>query len=994
MPPSSQLVFPPFQLNLAAEQLWHGENLVALRRKPFAVLRYLAEHPGRVVTQDELRKAVWANTHVSEAILRVNIREVRAALGDDAGVPRLIETIPRRGYRFLAQVQRAILGSDLQSGQLIPLAYPQPILVGRKTELLQLNQWMSQAAEGRCQVVFTVGEAGIGKSSLISTFLEQAAAENELWIGRGQCVDYQGPSEPYLPLLDLLGWLCHSPDGAKAIEILRRHAPTWLAQMPGLISESEFEALQVKVGGVGQERMLREMAEALERMSVWRPMAVVLEDLHWSDPSTLAWLDFFARRRRTARVLVIGTFRPAAALAADHPLRVIARELPGRYCYEINLPPLSVSEVTDYLTRRAAVHGDDQAKLLEIGSAIHQRTEGNPLFVVNVVDTLLSDVKSSAGAFVQSLAQLQTLVSNSSQAVAAIGEIIMQQFSRLNGSDQRLIEIASVAGMQFSTAAVAAGAQWSLVEVEESCAALANRMSFLERSGDSEWPDGTVAARFRFRHSLYREVIYGRITPVRRSQFHQRIGERIEDAYQQNVGEVSTELALHFDQARDADRALRYRELAAQRAWQRAAMREAVEHLRAALVIVGRLPEGAPRNRHELELNVGLAAALQNGQGWGATDVERTYAIIEALCKELDDPQQVFKAGMSLWGFAVGRGKWREAYARAEQNNQLAESMGNPAHVARAQRAAGHSLFFLGRFNEARVQLERAIALNATLPGQLKTVSYTRNVTSDAAYALSWTLEILGYSEKALETARLALRTVEEGAHLPDLTSVTCYNAVLHWLRRDWPALETWGRRSVTLAAENGVPFIHAFGGVLQGVGIAEQGHPKSGLNLIRQGITACRTLGTLSALSAALLGLAQACKCAGAISEGLEALEEAFDFAKANSEHVWEAELYRTQGELLLDPGYSMRRATRTKREKQAEECFLTAIEMARNQGAPKWELRATTSLGLLWQQRDGHREQACNLLKNACKAITEGDKSSDLSSAKAVLLQLSARR
>src|SRR5215472_289545 len=156
------------------------------------------------------------------------------------------------------------------------------------------------------------------------------------------------------------------------------------------------------------------------------------------------------------------------------------------------------------------------------------------------------------------------------------------------------------------------------------------------RAGDGEWPDATVAARFRFRHSLYREVIYGRVTASRRAQSHRRIGERLQAACGESASDMAAELAWHFEQGRDNDRALHYREVAAQRAWQRAALQEAYEHLTAALRIAGRLPQGPLRTQHELQLNVALAAALQNSQGWGVPEVERTYAVVEKLCEGLD----------------------------------------------------------------------------------------------------------------------------------------------------------------------------------------------------------------------------------------------------------------------------------------------------------------------------------------------------------------------
>jgi len=988
---SSHLFFPPFRLDLTAQQLWHGDELIPLRRKPFAVLRYLAEHPERLVTQDELRQAVWPDIHVSEAILRVHIREIRAALEDNADAPRLIATIPRRGYRFLAPVERAIGVPDHNLEQSAALAYRQPILIGRNPELLQLNKWLAEASGGASQIVLVGGEPGIGKSSLINAFLLQAAAENELWIGRGQCVDHQGSSEPYLPMLDMLGWLCNSSDGARAVEVLRRHAPTWLAQMPGVISETEFEALQLRVRGVGQERMLREMAEAVEKMGARRAMVLVLEDLHWSDPSTLAWLDFFARRGRTARVMLIGTFRPVASLAALHPLRVIAGELLGRYCHELALRPLNSAEVADYVAHRIAVDADHRAGLSEIGRAIQKRTEGNPLFVVNVVDTLLSSLSSDSSP-AQSVVELRTMVAASDQIVPdTIEETIIQHFTQLNACEQPLVEVASIAGTEFSAAAVAAGAQIPLGEVEEVCSALANRLSFLQAAGDGEWPDATVAARFRFRHSLYREVIYGRVTASRRAQSHRRIGERLQAACGESASDMAAELAWHFEQGRDNDRALHYREVAAQRAWQRAALQEAYEHLTAALRIAARLPQGPLRTQHELQLNVALAAALQNSQGWGVPEVERTYAVVEKLCEGLDDPHQLFLARMGLWGFAVGRGNWQRAHSLAELNLQLADSVGESGMLARSRRGAGHGLFFLGRFDQARTYLEQAVALDANAQHQPRTVLYVRRVAVDAAIVLSWAREITGYSDQAVAAMRLALSLAEEESHVPDLTSATCFAALFHWIRADWPALEIWARRCVALSSENAVPFIHALGTHLQGVAIAEQGQPEQGLTLIRKGIAACQALGTLSATSATHLGLARACQMAGKIPEAFEALNHAFEFIKTNAEHAWEAEVHRARGELILDRRNSPRRSSKVKREQEAESCFLTAIDVARNQGARKWELRATTSLCALWRDQAVKRKEARDRLAKACEGISEGAGCADVQAARLLISELS---
>ena len=162
--------------------------------------------------------------------------------------------------------------------------------MGRREELEQLHRWLEKAQGGARQIVFVTGEPGIGKTAVVEVFLEQAAAEGSLWIGRGQCIEHYGAGEAYMPVLEAFGRLCREPGGERLIELLGRHAPTWLAQLPALLNATEREKLQREVQGATQERMLREMAEAVETLTVERPLILQLEDLHWSDVSTLELL--------------------------------------------------------------------------------------------------------------------------------------------------------------------------------------------------------------------------------------------------------------------------------------------------------------------------------------------------------------------------------------------------------------------------------------------------------------------------------------------------------------------------------------------------------------------------------------------------------------------------------------------------------------------------------------------------------------------------------
>ena len=218
-------------------------------------------------------------------------------------------------------------------------------LVGRQSELAQLQDWLAKADHGNRQIVFVSGEAGIGKTALVNAFqgqFQNSLGQNNLWIEQGQCIEHYGGGEAYLPILDALGRLCRGKMGQECIRLLMQHAPTWLAHMPALLSATALREVQDKIQGVTQERMLRELAEAVEVLTARAPLVLILEDLHWSDYSTLDLLSFLARRQETARLLIIGTYRPEEILGQDAPLLAVKNELQIHgQCQEIRLPFLT-----------------------------------------------------------------------------------------------------------------------------------------------------------------------------------------------------------------------------------------------------------------------------------------------------------------------------------------------------------------------------------------------------------------------------------------------------------------------------------------------------------------------------------------------------------------------------------------------------------------------------------------------------------------------------
>jgi DNA-binding winged helix-turn-helix (wHTH) protein len=339
-------------LDLAGERLWRGTAALRLRRTSLAVLRYLVAHPGQVVTREELFATVWPETTVSDSVLMVCINELRTALGDLAQTPRYIETVHRRGYRWIGTLPRTAPSAAAATPQPHPSDLRPPLVVGREAACAQLHAWLAQARQGVRQVGFVTGEAGIGKTTVVDAFLGQVAQAPDLWLARGQCVEHYGVGEAYQPVLEALGQLGRGPDGAPLVAGLAQYAPTWLVQMPALLAADALEAVQRRVLGATRERMLRELAEALEALTIERTLVLVLEDLHWSDAATLDLVGYLARRRASARLLVLGTYRPVKVIVRAHPLHALKLDLTlHRQCTELPLQLLTVADVAQYLNQ-------------------------------------------------------------------------------------------------------------------------------------------------------------------------------------------------------------------------------------------------------------------------------------------------------------------------------------------------------------------------------------------------------------------------------------------------------------------------------------------------------------------------------------------------------------------------------------------------------------------------------------------------------------------
>ena len=963
MAPEHQIAFGPFRLEVTQGRLWRGDHVIPLRPRSLAMLRYLVAHPGRLVTKAEVLQHVWAGTHVSDSVLRASVKEMRAALGDSAVAPRYVETVGRQGYRFLG-------GGDREA----PPPRTAGPLVGRQGEVEALEGWYQQAVQGTRQLVFISGEAGVGKTTVVEMFLRQLAAGGERWTARGQCVEHAGEGEPYLPFVEALGRLGQGPERDVVRAVLRRYAPLWLAQLPGLVSEAELERLQGRLHGTTPARMLREFAEALEVLTAERVLVLVLEDLQWSDPSTVEALAYLAQRPEPARLLVVGTYRPVEVLLRGHPLRGMLQELCGRgQGSDLRLELLSAADVAAYVAGRLG--GPVGAPLTTF---VYARTDGNALFMVNIVEHLVQQ-----RAVVQQAGQW-TLREGVEAQVASLPEglqgLLRRRIQALSPAVCRVLEAASVVGKAFTVAAVAAGSQAPVEDVEAVCEGLAAQQHLLDDAGLRVWPDGTSGGRYRFQHALYQQVLYDQIGTARRMQLHRRIGVRLEAGYGARAGEVAARLALHFERGGEVPRAVQYWQQAAENAARRNAHHEAITALRKGLALLATLPESPERSQHELALLLTLGELLRTTQGVGSPDVGDVYTRAYPLAQQVGETPQLVRILWSLSQWHMTQGQMAPADALAQRLLELVQGQPDTGFAVEGHFVMGTMASHRGDFRTARAHLEHSCRLADTLPSPVPLLrgGFVSGVTPRTA--LARVLWALGYAEQARQRSQEALTLARQGDHIPTLAYAAYFVALVCQCRRDVAATQAHADALLAVAATHRLALRTEQGRLLRGWALGMQGEAAAGVACLRQAL-ASPDVGPEWLRSYWLAALAEAYGRAGQPQAGLQVLAEAATLMATTEARWWEAEVSRLQGALLLHlPSPDV---------PQAEAAFLRALDVARRQQAKALELRAAMSLAQLWQSQGKHTA-ARQLLIPIYGWFTEGLDTADLQEARGLLEEL----
>ena len=759
---------------------------------------------------------------------------------------------------------------------------------------------------------------------------------------------------------------------------MKTDAPAWYAQVASPSGDSrESASLLDEVKDATQERLKREFVACLREVSGSRPLIVFIDDLHWADVSTVDLLNYLSGVLDGMNVLVVVTYRPSDMLLENHPFLQIKPDLQTRgLCRELLLEFLGETEVADYLALEFPDHGFPR----EFQALIHERTEGSPLFMADLVRYLQENgsIAKVDGRWTldHGLPEIERELPESVRAM------IDRKIERLTEDDLELLTVASVQGYAFDSAVVTGVLGRSADDVEERLEKLDRVHALIALSGETELPDHTLNLRYRFVHVLYQNALYGSLRATRKATLCRAVGQSLEGFHGDKTPGAAHELAALFESGRDFARAARYYLLAAGQAGEVFADREAATLAARGIQQVGKLDASPERAQQELELQLALGQALRTTKGFGHTDTGSAYARARELCHDLGEAPQLFPVLFGLWEFHQNQGELESAVEVGGQMLALAETVGEPGLLVAAHTVMADNLLCIGEQVTAREHAAQAVALYD--PGQHQSLAamagYDSGVAAHSMAAVA--LWQAGYPDQAVESCNIAFDLAEELSH--PCTQV--FGAIfVSWIQNWVGGLEVAGEmadRSVEIATEFDIPALAALGRVYQGWASISNGEVEAGTELAQKGTEGLRALGFIWGRSLCLGVVAEGCSEAGRIDEALVFLEEAFEHVERTGERFHEAELHRLKGECLL-------RSASHADPLEAERCFMSAIEIAERQKAMSWVLRATTSLARLWKEQ-GRLTEAHERLDRVFSWFSEGFETSDLRTAKFLLEDL----
>jgi DNA-binding SARP family transcriptional activator/tetratricopeptide (TPR) repeat protein len=923
----------------------------------------------------------------------------------------------------------------IRSGEVVHVAVGQPAspppypratipsapFVAREQELSRLDRFLKLALTGQGRVVFVSGEAGSGKTALIDQFARRAMERHsDVAMAGGRCSAHGGIGDPYLPFREILQMLTgdieagqaggaitaeHArrlwavfPDAVHAVvnegpELIDRYLPgqalalraeafapggaLWQTRLEELSKRREARAdpadpLQVD--------LFEQVTRVLQNLARRYPLILVLDDLQWADSGTLSLLFHLGRRLRGQRILIVGAYRPADLAPGQngerHPLEPILHEL------QRDLGEVQVD--LDQADGRGFVEAflDTEPNRLDraFRETLYQRTKGHPLFTVELVRGLVDRgdlVQDETGQWAEGPALDWAVLP------ARVEAVIAGRFGRLPADWRQMLAVASVEGETFTAEVVARVQGADDRQVFRWLSGPLSKQYRLVTAHSRRRVDRRRLSRYAFRHILFRDYLYRSLDEVERARLHEAVGKELEALYAEQVGEISAQLARHFEAAGMIPQAVDYLFQAGNGAVRLSANEAAIACLTRALELLETLPETPGRDRQEFALRLALYAPLTATRGYACPELARSNARAHELSLRQGEAEHLIPALILLSGFYSFRAEFQTAMDLAGRALMLAEQAGAPGHIVWATQVLGMTRMYRGDLVAAREYLEQTLRFDDS---HHKAMVPVRGIDPRVAYTsfAAWVVWFLGYPNQAQQLSEEGFCLAQEADHLPSLSMALCVGRIVpRVFCREYGAIPALVEAYAQLAAGHRLGPSQAGARIAGGRALVHHGHAQAGIAEMQQGLADWQATGTKAWAPMYLGMLADAYLEASQLEQAQSALDKAFTAVQQSGERMVEAELHRLQGEVLLAQA----------EEDEAESRFRQAVEVARHQHARSWELRATMSLARLLSQQ-GYVKEAHRKLADIYGWFAEGFDTPDLQEAWALLRDLAPER
>ncbi|MEM7343525.1 MAG: adenylate/guanylate cyclase domain-containing protein [Chloroflexota bacterium] len=846
-------------------------------------------------------------------------------------------------------------------------------LVGREQELsLLLAQWQ-KVVDGSGQVICLNGGAGLGKSRLLHGFKEQLPAESYRWL-ECYCSPYHKNSALY-PIIGLLQQIFDlerddSPEDKlnklsttlkqreiyKDDETVVTEIVPLLASLLSIPLTADYPALTLPAPRQKQ-RLLTVLLSLLLDLTKDIPALFVIEDLHWVDPSTLELLDLLVEQATTAPLYAIFTFRPNFTPTWPDAPNLI----------QLTLTRLTEPQVATMVHK--VTHGKPIPE--SILTKVTAQTDGVPLFVEELTKMVLEmEIMVETETSYELSGEVPTF-----DIPATLQDSLMARLDRLS-SVKEIAQLAATLGREFSYELLLAVSHLDEPTLHRDLARLVEAELLYQRGVPPQ-------ATYIFKHALIQDAAYQSLLRSRRQIYHQQIAHALIEQFPETVQLQPELVAHHYAVAGLTEEAIDYWWQAGQRAIQRSANLEAIDHFTQGIELLESLPSSPEVLMQQLKFQIILGTPLLMVKGYAAPDVEKAYARAWQLCQQLGEVPQLASALFGLWVFYLVSGNNTLAAEVGQQFVTTAQHSKDLWLLLEANEIQGVNAYYMGELAEAHLFLEQGVELYHP---HLRPVEDAYTGTDHGVACLSHlalTLWLLGYPDKAVERSDQAVALARRLNHPFSQVFSLSFAAWLHQYRREMELAQTYAEAAIALSEEQGFIVSIAVSTILRGWAMASQGDCEDGIDQLHQGLALYESTGAALDRSHFLALLAEAHYHANQPELGLTVLEEATTITtKLKKEHTYEAELYRLQGNLLLQQGQPV---------KEAEACFQRAIALAVRQEAKMLELRAVMDLCRLWAAQ-GRSTEAHLMLAETCEWFLEGFETNDLKEAETLLGELSA--